>query len=239
MKRQFFYFPFSLTFLLLLIFIVIFGLGSLFLGVIFSAFMKIGFSAGHALLILLLSLLGSSINIPLTTLRSEAPVVRDNYVRVFGVSYRIPIRSITRNETVIAINVGGAIIPMLISTYLLLKFPNSLFVVGAGILIVALITYSVARPIRGVGIATPALIPPLTAAVAAILLTSFIEIPGCSIEQCRVVTAYAGGVLGTLIGADLLNLGKIKNLGAPVASIGGAGTFDGIFLSGFIALLLI
>jgi putative Mg2+ transporter-C (MgtC) family protein len=44
--------------------------------------------------------------------------------------------------------------------------------------------------------------------------------------------------IGTLIGADLLNLRKIRGLGAPVASIGGAGTFDGIFLAGIIAVLL-
>ncbi len=239
MKRQLFYIPFSLTFLLLLIFILIFGLGSLFFGIVVSAFMKIGFSIEDALLILLLSLLGSSINIPLATLRSDAPVVRDTYVRVFGVSYRVPFRRVVRNETTIAVNVGGAIIPILISAYLLMKFPSSLLLAGAGILIVTIITHSVAKPIRGIGIATPALVPPLAAALAAILLTSIIHIPDCPIDQCRVVTAYAGGVLGTLIGADLLNLGKIKNLGAPVASIGGAGTFDGIFLSGFIALLLI
>ncbi|AKB82446.1 hypothetical protein MSBR3_1868 [Methanosarcina barkeri 3] len=239
MRRQLFYIPFSLTFLLLLIFILIFGLGFLFFGIVVSAFMKIGFSIEDALLILLLSLLGSSINIPLATLRSDAPVVRDTYVRVFGVSYRVPFRRVIRNETTIAVNVGGAIIPILISAYLLMKFPSSLLLAGAGILIVTIITHSVAKPIRGIGIATPALVPPLAAALAAILLTSIIHIPDCPIDQCRVVTAYAGGVLGTLIGADLLNLGKIKNLGAPVASIGGAGTFDGIFLSGFIALLLI
>jgi uncharacterized membrane protein len=50
--------------------------------------------------------------------------------------------------------------------------------------------------------------------------------------------AYAGGSLGTLIGADLLNLPRIEELGAPVASIGGAGTFDGIFLAGIIAVLI-
>ena len=44
--------------------------------------------------------------------------------------------------------------------------------------------------------------------------------------------------MGTLIGADLLNLGKIHGLGAPIASIGGAGTFDGVFLSGILAVLL-
>jgi uncharacterized membrane protein len=50
--------------------------------------------------------------------------------------------------------------------------------------------------------------------------------------------AYIGGSLGTLIGADLLNLDKVQGLGAPVASIGGAGTFDGIFLIGILAVLI-
>ena len=231
--------PFSLRFLFLLILIMAFGLGSLFLGFIVSTFMKIGFSAEDALLILFLSLLGSGINIPLTTLRSEVPAVKENYVKVFGISYRVPILQRVRNETILAINVGGAIIPVLISTYLLTQFPSSLLLAGIGVAVVAAITYSVAKPIRGIGIATPALVPPLAAALTAILLTSVIHIPGCPAEQCRVIIAYTGGVLGTLIGADLFNLGKIKNLGAPIASIGGAGTFDGIFLSGFIALLLI
>lgn len=240
MKRQLFYIPFSLTLFLILLFLILFfGLGSLFLGIIISAFMKIGFSLRDAVIILLLSLLGSSINIPIATLRSEIPVVKDSFVRVFGISYRVPVRHLTKNQTTLAINVGGAIIPILISAYLFIKFPSSIFIASAGILIVAIITYSVARPIRGIGIATPALIPPLAAALAAILLTTVVQNPGCPIEQCRVITAYTGGVIGTLIGADLLNLRKIKNLGAPVASIGGAGTFDGIFLSGFIALLLI
>src|SRR5262249_55248930 len=44
--------------------------------------------------------------------------------------------------------------------------------------------------------------------------------------------------LGCLVEADLLNLGKIQGLGAPVASIGGAGTFDEIFLTGAFAVLL-
>jgi uncharacterized membrane protein len=50
--------------------------------------------------------------------------------------------------------------------------------------------------------------------------------------------AYISGTLGTLIGADLLNLAKIQGLGAPIASIGGAGTFDGIFTTGILAVLL-
>ena len=98
-----------------------------------------------------------------------------------------------------------------------------------GTMIVAAITHLVARPIRGLGIATPALIPPLTAASMAYLFSS----------SAPAVVAYVSGVLGTLIGADITNLHKIPKLGARIASIGGAGTFDGVFLSGIIAVLLV
>jgi uncharacterized membrane protein len=50
--------------------------------------------------------------------------------------------------------------------------------------------------------------------------------------------AYIGGSIGCLLVADILNLDKVAGLGAPVASIGGAGTFDGIFLTGVLAVLL-
>jgi uncharacterized membrane protein len=94
--------------------------------------------------------------------------------------------------------------------------------------LVALVTHQVARPIPGVGIAVPLFIPPLVAAAAAMLLSSNLAPP----------IAYVAGTMGTLIGADLLNLGRLKELRAPMVSIGGAGTFDGIFLTGIIAALL-
>jgi len=85
-----------------------------------------------------------------------------------------------------------------------------------------------ARPVPGVGIAVPILIPPLVTALVALSLSSWNPAP----------LAYIAGSLGTLIGADLMNLGKVRDLGAPVASIGGAGKFDGIFLTGVVAVLL-
>jgi hypothetical protein len=78
------------------------------------------------------------------------------------------------------------------------------------------------------GIAIPVIVPPLITVVVALLITRT-SVPA---------VAYVSGSLGTLIGADLLNLGKIQGLGAPIASIGGAGTFDGIFLTGIVAVLL-
>src|SRR5512138_1134986 len=112
MNRQIFYLPFSLGFFFLLVLIMILGLGSLFLSIFEAAFTKIGFSTEEAFLILLLSLVGSGINIPLTTLKSDIPVVKDSYIKVFGIAYRIPTRKMVRNETVLAINVGGAVIPV-------------------------------------------------------------------------------------------------------------------------------
>ena len=50
--------------------------------------------------------------------------------------------------------------------------------------------------------------------------------------------AYIAGTLGVLIGADIFRLKDIRKMGTPVASIGGAGTFDGIFITGIVAVLL-
>ena len=93
---------------------------------------------------------------------------------------------------------------------------------------VTAIVHLMAHPVKGVGIAEPIFIPPLIAAGVGLLLS----------RQYAAPLAYVSGSLGTLIGADLLNLGKIQGLGAPIASIGGAGTFDGIFLTGILAVLL-
>jgi uncharacterized membrane protein len=97
-----------------------------------------------------------------------------------------------------------------------------------GVLIVTAVVHWLAEPVQGVGIAVPMFIPPLVATGTAMALR----------RRSAPPLAYIAGSLGTLIGADLLNLGKIQGLGAPVASIGGAGTFDGIFLTGILAVIL-
>jgi hypothetical protein len=87
--------------------------------------------------------------------------------------------------------------------------------------------YLLAQPVPGIGIAIPSLVPPIIAAIASFLVA----------HRSVAAVAYASGSLGTLIGADLLNLGKIQG-GAPIVSIGGAGTFDGVFLMGILAVPL-
>ena len=84
------------------------------------------------------------------------------------------------------------------------------------------------RVVPGVGFTIPALIPPLIAAFLAIILSS----------KNPASVAYISGVLGILIGSDLLNLYQLQAVGAPMISIGGAGVYDGIFLVGIISALL-
>ena len=118
-------------------------------------------------------------------------------------------------------------IPVALSLYLLAK--HGLWLRGAiATLCVAVICHLLAYPVPGIGIAIPVFVPPATTAVVSLLLS----------WRHAAVLAYVSGSLGTLIGADLLNLGRLQGLGAPVASIGGAGTFDGIFVTGILAVLI-
>jgi uncharacterized membrane protein len=228
MSRKTIYFPHNFLVFAILLIVLVFVVGLIFVGVIGVAFADVGFSPVMTALILISTFLGSNVNIPLLRLKTTVPIIKDEFVNFLGVFYRIPQVEYGQMITVVAINLGGALIPTAVSIYLLWKAPSVILYSLAGVTVVALVTHVIARPVKGVGIVTPAFIPPITAALVALILPS---------GAPRIV-AYVAGVLGTLIGADLSNLKVIPKLGAPVASIGGAGTFDGVFLSGIIAVLL-
>lgn len=189
------------------------------------AYRKIGVPARYMFVVMLLSLLGSHVNIPLYTARVER-LVPSPGITVFGRTYVAP-PVVAEGTTVIAINVGGALLPLLLSLYLFARSAARGRML-LGVAIVAAIVHGLARIVPGVGIAVPMFIPPLAAAGVALAL-DFRRAPPL---------AYVSGSMGALIGADLLNLPRIAQLGAPVVSIGGAGTFDGVFLTGIIAGLL-
>lgn len=189
------------------------------------AYESLGVSSRTALFLLLGTLVGSIFNIPIAELAPER-VMSDQVIDFFGMRYAVPVVSHWQG-TVIAVNVGGAVIPTLMSIYLLIK--RELWVKGlVATAIVALVIHWQANPVAGLGIAVPVFVPVVITAAVAMLLSRADAAP----------LAYIAGSLGTLIGADLTNLDKVRGLGAPVASIGGAGTFDGIFLTGILAVLL-
>jgi uncharacterized membrane protein len=189
------------------------------------AYMRLGIGPGAALLVLFGSLIGSYFNIPITILPGH-PVRTGEIVDFFGMRYIVPVVTAFPG-TVLAVNVGGAVIPTLMSTYLVLRYQLWLKAAIA-VAVIAIVIHAMATPVHGVGIAVPVFVPVVVTAILAFLLSREYAAP----------LAYIGGSMGTLIGADLLNLDKISGLGAPIASIGGAGTFDGIFLTGILAVLL-
>jgi len=228
-RRGIFYVPFKFTFFAILA--AIFGvvLILLFLDIVGVAFKTLFPTLGATGVLLLLSssLLGSYVNIPVRRVMSRRPIIRVRYVNVFGVTYHVPIIEYGSSTTLIAVNLGGAVIPALVSTYTLIRSPSSIPYALAATAFVALVTKLVSRPVPGVGIVAPSLVPPLNAALVATLLGTNPHI-----------VAYVAGSMGTLIGADILNFRTIPRLGSPIVSIGGAGTFDGVFFSGIIAVLL-
>lgn len=200
-------FAFFLPFLFILIFFNIVGFG----------FEELGFSSEATLLILFLILVGSMINIPLTKQKKvwvEKPFFSGLFKR-------------KRLESQgIKINLGGAIIPISISFYLLTKIP--LEPVAIAVVLVAIISHHLAKIIPGRGIALSAFIPPLFSAFFALILAPEFAAP----------CAFVSGTLGTLIGADIANLKKIQEISPGTLSIGGAGVFDGIFLVGIVSVFL-
>jgi uncharacterized membrane protein len=222
---QFHYLPLAPPFFFILVGLFVALLVLIQVGVLRYAYMRLGISSGAALL-LLSPLSSAAISIFRSFICPKQQAVSQQEIDFFGMRYVVPL--VTQwPGTLVAVNVGGAVIPTMMSSYLLVRnrlWVNAVLATAA----VAAVCFWLSRPVPGLGIAEPVFVPSVTAAIVALLLS----------REQGAPLAYIGGSLGTLIGADLLNLGNIRGLGAPVASIGGAGTFDGIFLIGIVAVLI-
>jgi len=218
--------PFSpfylLGFILLLVFLLLFVQ----LGLISLAFGKLGLSTSQGMLLLFASLFGSALNMPLTSIRAEKPEPDLEHFTLHSL-LRMPVLPFT-GRTMIAVNVGGCLVPLVFSASLVHRFPLPVAEILLAVGMVTAVCHFTSRPVPGIGIGMPPLIAPITAAIVAILVDHELAAP----------LAYICGTLGVLIGADLLRLRDIAKMGTPIASIGGAGTFDGIFLTGIVAVLL-
>ncbi len=211
-----------------------------------QTFRLLGRSTSGATILLAASLFGSLVNIPLTrkqivladrgssslppALQWLAPYLHYHPPRVM--------------EQAVALNVGGAVVPVVFSLHLLTlsrtSVPATLCVTAA----MTPIVHVLARRVPGEGVTMPMFVPPLVAAVAARDFANAFGVPAGDAAP----VAYIAGTLGTLIGADLLNLpatlrgdlvpDDAETSGRVMDSIGGAGVFDGIFLTGILAPML-
>lgn len=192
----------------------------IFLNIVTISLGKLGLSPGAGLALLFAMMLGGMVNIPISRRRIMGRSSQPMYTLFFY--YTPPVVT----HQIIAVNLGGALIPACFALYLVQWAP--LIPVFSATVVMSIVTRWLSRPVQGVGITMPFWIPPLFSAALALLLAPDNPAP----------VAYISGVLGTLIGADLLNWPNFKKFGSQVISIGGAGIFDGIFLTGIVAALI-
>jgi uncharacterized membrane protein len=189
--------------------------------IITKAFNDMGFSSLEALIIVFVSfLVGSGII--------------DEYI---GISLsNIPLFRYHTNW-IVGINVGGAVIPILLSIYITIKSRLKPVLVLLGIGIVALVTFFVTYPDPEKGIVSM-----LPYWILPIVVASFVSVMVAWGEKNKAAPfAYTIGTLGVLIGADgfhLMSLLQHETQTTRIAVIGGASVFDMVFITGILAVFL-
>ena len=219
----------ALSFLLLLLFPFLFS------EVMIVGLTKLRLEPETAVWIVIAMLLGGLVNIPISRVANDERLLVHSLGAFGFFDFWPEIRRVCR-ETIVAVNVGGCLIPTGLAAYELYHLskaaPHALWPAAAASLIAIVVCYLTARPTPRVGVVIPGLIPAFVAALSALVLAPHQAPP----------VAFIAGVAGPLIGADLLNLKailrEVPRLETAMISIGGAGTFDGIVLSSITAAYL-
>ncbi|AAB90871.1 MULTISPECIES: DUF1614 domain-containing protein [Archaeoglobus] len=225
--RDYIFPPLILPLFLLLIFLPLLLLMFIFTGT--AVFQLVfGVSAKTAMLIFFFILVGSFINIPIY---EREGVEYETTYRIFGLMYVVK----RRQKMVVAVNLGGCVFPSILAVKAMLDLlhyiPLSAWLTT--FLLTSAVIYYFAKPVPNVGIVVPMLIPPLTAAFFSFLTLAMIDAHMALLPKL----SFSTGVLSALFGADILHLKDLNKIGSGVVSIGGAGTFDGIFLTGIFAVI--
>ncbi|MBO8181932.1 MAG: DUF1614 domain-containing protein [Archaeoglobus sp.] len=179
---------------------------------------------GQAMAVFFLIVIGSLINIPILEKEGKDIVREYNF---FGIIYQVR----QRQKITLAVNMGGCVFPSILAFKLLPELP--LIPWFLAFLLTSAIIYHYAKPVRGVGIAVPMILPPIMSVLIGYSMLSIFGYPILLLPKF----AFSTGVLAALFGADILHLKDIEGIGSGVVSIGGAGTFDGIFLTGVFAVI--
>jgi uncharacterized membrane protein len=211
--------------------VMLFLLPFFFSQVFIQSLTKLHLSEQNAFRFMLAIIFGGLINIPVKRIVHEKPVW-SHPLMAYGLAETMPRWLTQRRESIIAVNVGGCVIPVGLAlyqlTFLVPLGANAIWAVAIATTLNTVICYFVATPVANVGIVMPGFVAPLVAVISALVLAP---------DQAPAV-AFVSGVLGPLLGADLLHIDDIVKMPVGVASIGGAGTFDGIVLSGILAAFL-
>lgn len=199
---------------------------------------RLHLSPTAALLCVIGILVGGLINLPLYRYPPPEVIPIERYPEMGPDGITWQYRELNPADPVVAVNLGGCVIPAALAVW------QVLYLTGPGAVplsMLALVTtvnvgvcYLAARPIKGVGIVMPALLSPLVC-----VGLTWLTLPGLENALVRPGVAFVAGVFGPLVGADLLHLADVRDpRRGGVLSIGGAGTFDGIVISGLLAALI-
>lgn len=224
--------PLALFGFLLLAFIMPFVMAD----VVVGALARLGLAPGPAMWVAFGIFVGGLVNIPVYRLKGQEPRQAPPhwFSAMLGSHRWIPAGSIRPRQPVIAVNLGGCLVPLLVVIHEFGRLAEmggarALFPTLAAVALNVVVCWKMAHPVKDRGIVMPSLIPAAVAAACAVLLVP---------AGFRAPLAFCAGVLGPLIGADLLHLRDMGRISTGIMSIGGAGTFDGIVISGLLAIIL-
>jgi len=189
------------------------------------AFQRVGLSPGWMVFALCAAIIGSRVDIPVVRLRPQVQASTNA-----GEQYPFwptQLVDVPSGLTLVAVNLGGAVVPSVVAGYLLIH-DGVFWPALLATIVVGLAVFAVARPVAALGVVVPVLWAPLVSASVAI------AIGGSYVPAL----AYIAGTFGTLVGADFANLRSVRGPETMAMSIGGGGTFDSVFLSGIVAVLL-
>jgi uncharacterized membrane protein len=204
----------------------------LFADLMAAALVKLHLDPSTALILVVAIMFGSLINIPVKRItRTETVIVHP--LAIFGLWGVLPQLRQAQRQTIIAVNVGGCVIPLAIAIYEIVELERragapALLALAVAVGINVAVCFAVAKPVPEIGITMPAFVPAIVAAGSASLLLPDLAPP----------IAFVAGAMGPIVGADLLHLRQFTSMNTGIASIGGAGTFDGIVFSCIVAAYL-
>ncbi len=214
-----------------LVLLLLFLLPFLFLDIMTVALGKLGIDPLLAPWVVFFMFVGSLLNIPVLREPVEQPLTR-HLLDVWRAERHWPQLERQVTERIIAVNVGGFVIPMLLVIYEIMRIlaagPDFVLPLVTAVVVNVAVCFWSSCPVENVGVVMPTFVPGPVAALTALFLAPDMGPP----------VAFCAGVLGPVIGADLMNLNKIRKVQVGMASIGGAGTFDGIVISGLLAVIL-
>ena len=196
--------------------------------------------------VLIAMLLTSVIEIPVYVFITKKPEYSDKEAKCMGEIYGVPVLEEMQSDsgmsykTRITLNLGGFIIPVSFTFYLVFAFcqvgsyPLPLLELTMCSFLIVLFTYMLSVVKGGVGILVPNYV-----GIFAIPLGFVLAPSGLPIAAVAGLLIFVPAIIGIIVGMLILLVSRpIEEEGSAFYNIGGIGSFHTIYLISFLALLI-